>query len=72
MQFWKDHAILRQVSITLFFAAGIVLVIIGWRMTGQMAGLILMLLGVALLLAALYIYNKPFQGKKRRKQKISV
>ena len=33
-------------------------------LTGQMKGLGLMVLGVILLLAALMIYNKPFEGDK--------
>ena len=62
MQFWKNHALLRLVFIASFFFAGLVLVVAGWRMTGQLAGLGLMLLGVTLLLAALFIYNKPYQS----------
>ena len=46
----------------------VALVIFGWTMTGQLAGLGIMILGVALLLAALAIYNKPFEdGKKPKK-----
>jgi len=46
------------------FVVGVVLTFAGWSMTGKMAGLGLMLLGLALLLAALYLYNKPFQEPK--------
>jgi multisubunit Na+/H+ antiporter MnhC subunit len=60
MKFWKEHTALRLTVITVLFAAGIALLIFGWKMTGKLAGLGLMLLGVALLLAALAIYNKPF------------
>ena len=72
MPFWKEHAALRMALIVLFFVAGLLLVIVGWRLTGKLVGLGLMLLGVALLLAALLIYNKPFEQrnvKKRTKQK---
>ena len=47
-----------------FFFAGLALVIYGWTLTGQMKGLGLMILGVILLLAALMVYNNPFEGDK--------
>ena len=68
MQFWKDHKALRLTLILLLFAAGLALVILGWSMTGKLAGLMLMLLGLALLLAALFVYNKPFQEPRERKR----
>ena len=40
---------------------GLVLVVSGWKMTGQLAGLGIMLVGVALLLAVLAIYNATYQ-----------
>ena len=49
MNFWKEHMGLRG------------LVIFGWTLKGQLAGLGLMMAGVVLLLAALMIYNKPFE-----------
>ncbi len=49
------------------FAVGLGLIIGGWRMTGQLAGLGWMLLGLVLLLAALAIYNKPFENPKGKK-----
>ena len=64
MNFWKEHTSLRAVLIALFFLAGLALVIYGWTLTGQMKGLGLMVLGVILLLAALLVYNKPFEGDK--------
>ena len=39
----------------------IALVVAGWKMTGQLAGLGIMLVGVALLLAVLAIYNATYQ-----------
>lgn len=72
MKFWKEHTALRITLIALLFVLGLVLVLSGWRMTGQLAGMGLMVLGILLLLAALYVYNKPFQdpheksgGKKK-------
>lgn len=46
------------------FVLGMVLIIRGWMMTGQMAGLVLMLVGVALILATLYLYNARFADRK--------
>ncbi len=60
MNFWKNHASLRAVLIALFFVAGLTLTIVGWRMTGELAGLGLMLVGIVLLLTALFVYNAPY------------
>nr|WP_325211791.1 hypothetical protein [uncultured Oscillibacter sp.] len=64
MKFWKEHTGLRALFIAGFFFLGLFLVIAGWKQTGQLPGLGLMILGVVLLLAALMIYNKPFEGDK--------
>lgn len=61
MNFWKEHVALRLTLISLFFIAGFALVIIGWKMTGSLKGLGIMLLGVVFLLTALAIYNKRFE-----------
>ncbi|MBR2894575.1 MAG: hypothetical protein IKC03_02815 [Oscillospiraceae bacterium] len=66
MNFWKEHTSLRAVLMILFFVGGLFLVVAGWKMTGQLAGLGLMLVGIILLLATLFIYNKPYQGKKHK------
>ena len=69
MKFWKEHSQLRMALMLITFAAGIILLIAGWKMTGQLKGLGIMLLGVALLLATLYFYNTRFaeeRGKKSR------
>lgn len=63
MNFWKEHTNLRLIIITAFFVIGLVLVAAGWKMTGKLAGLGMMLVGLVLLLAALMIYNKPFGDK---------
>ena len=65
MKFWKEHTVLRVSLIALFFITGLAMIIGGWKMTGQMSGLIIMIVGVALLIVALAIYNKPFQDPKR-------
>lgn len=59
--FWKTHPALRIVLMIVLFVLSIALVIAGWKMTGQLAGLGTMLVGVALLLAVLAIYNATYQ-----------
>lgn len=66
MEFWKNHEKLRLFLIAVLFAAGMFTVISGWRMTGNMTGLVRMILGLVCLLAALWIYNRPFQDKNKR------
>ena len=66
MSFWKEHSRLRIILMLVTFVLGIVLIIRGWMMTGQMAGLVLMLVGVALILATLYLYNARFTDPKNR------
>ncbi len=65
MKFWKEHASLRITIIAVFFVIGLALVIGGWKMTGKLAGLGIMLAGLVLLLAAILVYNKPFEDPKR-------
>ncbi len=60
MNFWKNHAALRGILIALFFVIGLVLTIVGWNMTGKLEGLGLMLVGIVLLLTALFVYNAPY------------
>ena len=59
--FWKDHPTLRVVLMLVLFVLAVVLVVSGWKMTGKLAGLGIMLVGVALLLAVLAIYNAAYQ-----------
>ena len=59
--FWKNHPALRIVLMIVLFMLSIALVIAGWKMTGQLVGLGIMLVGVALLLAVLAIYNATYQ-----------
>ena len=65
MNFFKEHTPLRGVLIALFFLLGMVLTVVGWKMHGQMKGLILLLVGMVCLLTALVVYNMPYSGKSR-------
>ena len=60
MNFWKNHMTLRALLIVLFFVIGMVLTIAGWKMTGKLEGLGLMLVGIICLLTALFVYNAPY------------
>ena len=59
--FWKNNPALRIVLMIVLVVLSIALVVAGWKMTGQLAGLGIMLVGVALLLAVLAIYNATYQ-----------
>ncbi len=61
MNFWKEHATLRGILILLFFVIGMVLTIAGWKMTGKLVGLGIMLVGIIFLLVALFVYNAPYR-----------
>ena len=62
MNFWKNHTTLRTVLILVFFVAGMALTVVGWKMTGQLKGLLLMLVGIVLLLTALFLYNALYKN----------
>ena len=57
----ENASALRIVLMIVLFVLSIALVVAGWKMTGQLAGLGIMLVGVALLLAVLAIYNATYQ-----------
>ena len=61
MKFINENPILRILSIAACFIGGLVLVITGWMKTGDLGGLIQMLIGVGVLLFALAIYNYPYR-----------
>ena len=61
MNFWKNHLGLRATLIILFAAVGMTLTLVGWKMTGKLLGLGLMILGIILLLVALFVYNAPYK-----------
>ena len=54
---WKNQEKLRVFLIGLFFALGLILTFVGWKMTGKLLGLGIMCVGMVFLLAALFIYN---------------
>ena len=62
MNFWKNHTALRFILIALFFVAGLVLTIVGWKMTGKLLGLGIMIVGIILLLTALMVYNAVYKN----------
>ena len=62
MNFWKEHTTLRGVLILLFFVIGMILTIAGWKMTGKLEGLGLMLVGIIFLLVALFVYNAAYKN----------
>lgn len=64
MRFWREHGKLRIIIMIVFFAVGLAMVIGGWKLTGKITGLGVMILGLVLLLSALMIYNKPFEDPK--------
>ncbi len=62
MNFWKNHTTLRSVLIVIFFVIGMVLTIVGWKMTGKLLGLGLMLVGIIFLLVAMFVYNALYKN----------
>ena len=67
MEYFKENPGVRIALIVVSFIIAIFLVITGWKMTGEMAGLIKMMVGVAFLLVALKIYNITFEDPKKKK-----
>ena len=61
MNFWKNHLTLRAVLIMVFFVLGITLTVVGWKMTGKLEGLGLMMLGIIFLLTTLFVYNARYK-----------
>lgn len=57
----ESNPMVRVILMLVLFVLALALVLAGWKMTGQLAGLGIMLVGVALLLAVLYIYNNKYQ-----------
>ena len=68
MEFFKNNPGVRMILIAVSFVIALFLVITGWQMTGQMAGLIKMMVGVAFLLVSLKIYNITFEDSKKNKK----
>ena len=66
MKFINDNPVLRVASILVCFIVGFVLVFTGWQQTGELGGLIQMLIGVGILLVALAIYNEPYSDRRKK------
>ena len=62
MNFWKNHMTLRAVLIAVFFVLGMILTVSGWKMTGKLVGLGIMMVGVVFLLVALFVYNAMYKS----------
>ena len=60
MEFFKENPGIRVLLILISVVIALFLVFTGWQMTGQMGGLIKMVIGVGFLLVALKIYNITF------------
>ena len=63
MRFWQNHPALRVVLMAVQFVLAMALIVAGWKMTGELAGLGIMVVGVFLLLAVLALYNEPYRDK---------
>ena len=61
MNYWKNHTTLRSVLIAVFFVLGMILTVSGWKMTGKLVGLGIMLVGIIFLLVALFVYNALYK-----------
>lgn len=65
--FLKENEKLRMILIAVLFVVSFVMLISGWKMTGQLAGLGIMVIGVFVLVLALMVYNAPFTEPKKKK-----
>ncbi len=61
MDFLKNNNKLRLLIIAVLFIAGLVLTFVGWKMTGKLEGLGIMILGIIFLLTALFVYNHAYK-----------
>ena len=64
MKIFDDNPVIRIGAILICFIGGLILVFTGWQQTGELGGLIQMIIGVGVLLIALAIYNHPYRDKK--------
>lgn len=70
MKFWDNHAALRVALLLVFFALGFAGIFSGLALQRLLSGVLLMLAGLAFLLAALWLYNQPFTDAKKKNKKI--
>lgn len=66
-KFFKENEKLRMILIAVLFVLSFVMLISGWKMTGELVGLGIMIVGVFVLVAALMVYNAPFTEPKNKK-----
>lgn len=57
---FEENKLLRMLTLLALVAAGLILIVTGQTIIGA-PGLGRMLLGIVLLLAALYLYNRPYR-----------
>ena len=69
MEFFKEKPGVRVLLISISIIIALFLVFTGWKMTGEMSGLIKMIVGVGFLLVALKIYNITFEDPKKKNNK---
>ena len=67
MEFFKENPGIRILLIVISVVIALFLVFTGWQMTGEMGGLIKMIIGVGFLMVALKIYNITFEDPKKKK-----
>ena len=67
MEFFKENPGIRVLLIIISFVIALFLILNGWKMTGEMSGLIKMIVGVGFLLVALKVYNITFEDPKKKK-----
>ena len=58
---FKNKEKLRVLLVALFFVIGLVLTVVGWKMTGKLEGLGIMIVGIIFLLTALFVYNAAYK-----------
>ena len=66
-KYFKEHEAVRMILIAVLFLLSFALIIGGWKMTGQLAGLGIMVVGVFALVFALMVYKAPFTEPKKKK-----
>lgn len=64
MKFLDENPVVRIGAILICFISGLLFVYAGWLKTGELGGLIQMVIGVGVLLVALAIYNHPYRDRK--------
>lgn len=65
-KYFKEHEAVRAILIAVLFVVSFALIISGWKMTGELVGLGIMVVGVFALVGALLVYNAPFTEPKKK------